>query len=81
MTAFKVSKILEEAEEHVRLERKQKKAISGLVQTVKYALATLKEFKLEQVLATGENPLELTLKVYWKEEAVDERQRKLIDFM
>jgi len=80
MTAFKVSKILEEAEERVRLERKQKKAILGLVQTVKYALATLKEFKREQVLVTGEKPLGLTLKVYWKEEEVDEKQRKLIDF-
>jgi len=89
MSAIKVSKALEEGEVRVRFEERRREALLALVQAFKYLLATLgqtlKDAKLEQSLSTSENPLEWTVRIYWKDELAkklpDEKQRKLTDFI
>jgi len=85
MSAIKVSKALEEAEERARLEEERKKAVQGLLQSLNYLMATLGNVKLEQSLSTGDNPFEWNVKVYWNDEVKkklpDEKQRKLTDFI
>jgi len=89
MHPLKVEAVLKEAEKRARLDEERARGLQFLTQVIKYALAIqtslFRDQKIEQELIIKDNPLEWTLRVYWKgekeEKLFDEKQRKLTDFL
>jgi len=81
MSSMKMSEILEDELKRAEVDEERRRALQLLAQVCKYSIAVIEGLKAEHKLSYAHNRYEYRIRIYWKEEVGDERQRKLTDFI